>query len=164
MDYLVWTLTVACVVLGLAGTVLPVLPGPGLIASAVLAHKLLLPEILSWWTVAFCLALALAALLLDWAGGAIGAKWFGSTKWGVLGAVIGGIIGLGFGLPGLLLGPLLGVLLGELLFAGKTFWQSGKITVGVAVTLVLTVFVKLGLALLMTLAFAANVAWHYWRN
>jgi uncharacterized protein YqgC (DUF456 family) len=164
MEYLIWTLTVICLVLGIAGTMIPVLPGAGLIACAALAHKLLLPQILSWWVVALCILLALITMLVDWIGGAIGAKWFGSTKWGVIGALIGGLAGLFFGIPGMLIGPLVGVLLGELIFAGKTFWQSGKITVGVAVTMVLSVFVKLGLALVMVLAFGINVAWYYWNR
>jgi hypothetical protein len=49
MDYVIWTLTVGGLLPGLAGTLAPVL-----IACAVLAHKLLLPEILSWWVVALC--------------------------------------------------------------------------------------------------------------
>jgi uncharacterized protein len=163
MDYIVWTLTIICIVLGIAGTVIPVLPGPCLIALALLAHKLFLPEVLSWWVVVLCLLLAVLSVLVDWLNGALGAKWFGSTKWGMIGAIIGGAVGfLFFNFPGVLIGPLIGALLGELIFAGKSLAQSGKITFGVAVTMMLSLVVKLGLTFVMVLAFGVNVGWHYW--
>jgi hypothetical protein len=69
--------------------------------------------------------LALASYAIDFAGGWLGARRFGATRWGVLGAAAGGILGLFFGLPGLLLGPLLGALTGEII-GGKQLVPAGR--------------------------------------
>ncbi len=56
---LTWTLAVALILLGIAGSVLPGLPGAPLILLAAVIHKVYLPPYLSWWVVA-----ALAALFV----------------------------------------------------------------------------------------------------
>ena len=47
VEYLAWSLTVLLMLVGLAGTFLPLLPGTFLILLAALVHKLLLPESIS---------------------------------------------------------------------------------------------------------------------
>ena len=65
------------------------------------------------------LFLTLASYAIDFVGGWFGARRFGATRWGMVGAVVGAIIGLFFGLPGLLAGPVLGALTGEII-GGQT--------------------------------------------
>lgn len=55
------------------------------------------------------------AYLLEYAGGALGAKKFGGSAWAVVGALVGAVVGLFFGPPGLVIGPILGAVAGELL-------------------------------------------------
>jgi len=159
MEVFVWTLTVVALVVGLAGVVLPFLPGLGLIWAAAIIHKLILPEVLSWWTVALMGLAVLAGVVLEWAAGAAGVKWFGGTKWGMGGAVLGGLVGIFFGLPGLIVGPLVGAILAEKIFAKRSLQQSSKAGVGVAAGMVVSTAAKLGLALAMIAAFFIDAFW-----
>ena len=77
--------------------------------------------------------LYLLSILLYWVSGALGAKWFGSSKWGIIGAIAGGIIGLFFGIPGLIIGPIAGVFLFEIFFAKKEVKDASSSTVGTVV-------------------------------
>jgi uncharacterized protein YqgC (DUF456 family) len=126
-----WTLTLVVMLVGLAGTVLPLLPGHVIIlAAAVFHHFMLGPEkSAGWGTLIGLTVLTLVAFALDFVSGSIGAKWFGATRWGAIGGILGGIVGIFFGLPGIFLGPLLGVLAGELL-GGKGLLPAGKSTWG----------------------------------
>lgn len=56
-----------------------------------------------------------------------GAKKFGGSRWGSVGAVVGGIIGAFFFPVGLILGPFLGAFLLELAFGGKTAEEAVRV-------------------------------------
>ncbi|MDX6767331.1 MAG: DUF456 domain-containing protein [Candidatus Methylacidiphilales bacterium] len=157
MELLVWILVVAAMVVGLAGVVLPVLPGQILIWGAAILHKIYFPDVLSWWTIALMGVAVLVGTVIEWASGVAGVKWFGGTKWGMAGAVIGGLVGLFFGLlPGLLIGPLIGAVIAEMIFARRTLKDSSKAGLGVAAGLAVSTVAKLALALLMIAAFFAD--------
>lgn len=115
MDFnLLWLASAALIVLGLAGTVLPLLPGTLLVWSGVL---------LGAWiddftrvgvgTVAIISVLALLAWALDFVAGLMGAKRAGASKLALAGAAIGTVAGLFMGLVGVLFMPLVGAALGE---------------------------------------------------
>jgi len=157
VEWLVWVLTVVALLCGVAGTFLPVLPGLGLIWLAVLFHKLMLPHILSWWTVCFLFLGVLAGFLVDWMSGVFGAKWMGSSRYGMAGACIGGIVGLFFGLPGLILGPLAGALAGELIFSRRGLQASTKAAAGVGLGMVAASLIRFSIAIVMILGFVFNV-------
>ena len=121
-DVSIWTSVVLLLVIGFLGTFLPILPGTTLIiAGAYLFYFTMGWESsgLAWQGLVVIGVLYLASILLDGVSGALGAKWFGSSKWGIIGAIVGGIVGLFFGIPGLILGPIVGVFLFEILFAKK---------------------------------------------
>lgn len=122
-----WTLTVALMLIGLAGTVVPLLPGTTVILAAAILHHLMLGETQSvgWWTIAGLAVLMVLSYALDIVSGSIGAKWFGATRWGAVGGIVGALAGLFFFPLGLFLGPMIGVLLGELL-GGKGLLPAGK--------------------------------------
>jgi uncharacterized protein YqgC (DUF456 family) len=131
MTWLCWTLTLLAMFAGLAGTVLPLLPGTTIILAAAIVHHLVLGEARSvgWWTLAGLTALMLLSHALDLLSGSLGAKWFGATRWGAFGGIVGTVIGMFFFPWGILLGPLCGVLLGELL-GGQGLLPAGKSTWG----------------------------------
>jgi uncharacterized protein YqgC (DUF456 family) len=117
---------------GLIGTVLPVVPGTTIILAAAILHRIMLgpSKSLGWSSIALLVLLTLASYAIDFAGGWLGARRFGATRWGAFGAVAGAIIGLFFGLPGLLLGPIVGALASEiiggmkLIDAGRASWGA----------------------------------------
>jgi uncharacterized protein YqgC (DUF456 family) len=112
---LIWILAALLILGGLAGLVLPALPGaPMLFAGLFLAAW---AEDYAYVGTATLVALGvLAALsyLLDFVASALGARRYGASGRSILGAAIGAIVGIFFGLPGLIAGPFLGAVIGEL--------------------------------------------------
>jgi len=118
-DVVLWIVIGALLLLGLAGTVLPFVPGAPLIVAAALVHAIAS----DWMPISVGRLVILAAFsafgyLLHYAAAALGARGAGGSAWAFAGALGGGVIGLFFGLPGLLLGPPLGAIAGELLKSG----------------------------------------------
>ncbi len=116
--------------LGFAGSLLPVLPGPPLIFLAALIHRLIFTDKgASIWVLVTLGTLTAVSFFLDFLASVYGAKRLGATWRGLLGAFIGGLIGLFTSPLGLLLGPLLGAVLGELL-GGRKWLEAGKAGLG----------------------------------
>jgi len=153
-----WTLLVVLLLGGLAGVLLPFLPGALIIFIGALLHKIFTPEWLSWTTVVVLGVLVLVERLLDFLGTMVGAKWLGATRWGILGAVAGGIAGIFFGLPGLILGPVLGALVGEIIFARRSLGLSAKAGIGAAVGFGISTVARIALALFMILIVVVDLA------
>ena len=154
MDILWWCLTVALMLAGLIGTIVPMLPGATLIfAGAVLNRLALGPEqSVGWATLAVLMGLMLLSYLVDFLSGTLGARYFGATRWGILGGILGAIVGLFFGIPGLILGPLVGVLLGELA-AGQKLLPATKSTWGTLIGAAAGMVAKLVIAVGMVVWF-----------
>ncbi|MEZ5384127.1 MAG: DUF456 domain-containing protein [Prosthecobacter sp.] len=123
----VWMLTICLLIVGLIGSVVPFLPGPLLIFVAGIIHTVLRPESAMgmWGLIIFSLLLVIA-YVLDFVSGALGARWFGASRWGIAGVFIGGIAGMFFMPLGLVLGPLIGGIAFELLFAKKRLQPAAK--------------------------------------
>ncbi len=156
----IWTSVVLLLVTGFLGTFLPVLPGTTLIlAGALLFYFTMGMESsgLAWQGLVGIGVLYALSILLDWLSGALGAKWFGSSKWGVVGAVVGGIAGLFFGLPGLILGPIVGVFVFEIFVAKKEVKEAGHSTVGTVVGGLAGIVGRVALALGMIAWFVVDV-------
>ncbi|MFO1484178.1 MAG: DUF456 domain-containing protein [Verrucomicrobiaceae bacterium] len=146
----IWSLTICLLIVGIIGSVVPFLPGPFLIFIAGIVHTLLLPEkgMSIWGFVALSLGLVLS-YVVDFASGAMGARWFGASRWGIAGVFIGGIVGMFFAPFGLILGPLIGGVSFELIFAKKRLQPAAKSAwgslLGTGVGLVLRLIVALGM-------------------
>jgi len=130
MDVLLWIVSVALMVLGLAGTVLPALPGTGLmlvgIALAAWIDDFTRVSTATVWVV---FALAVVSIALDYVAGLLGAKKVGASRQAVIGAAIGTIVGLFMGIVGVLFMPLVGAAAGEYLARRD---HQGAVKVGVA--------------------------------
>lgn len=112
-----YVLAAVMVLVGIAGTILPALPGLPLVFFGLLlaawhdgfTH-------VSGWTMGVLGFITAGAMLLDFVAGLLGTKVAGASKWAMLGAAIGTIVGIFFGLPGLLFGPFVGALVAELIY------------------------------------------------
>ena len=137
-------------VLALAGTIIPLLPGIGLMFVSTLVYGFFDHwESLSPWFVAGIGGATILAFGIDYAGSAIGAKKFGATKYGIWGAMLGGIVGMIFlGPPGVLLGPIIGVLAVEIL-GGKSLDDAIRCAIGVAIGVAGGAIVQFALALVI---------------
>lgn len=142
------------VVAGLAGLLVPLLPG---------APLLFLGFLVAAWAEDFqfvgagsLLALGILALLMyaaDLLAGAIGAKRFGASPRAVAGATIGALVGLAFGLVGVLLGPFIGAAAGAL-SDRRGLAEAGRSGVGATLGLLVAAVTKLALGFAMLGVFA----------
>jgi uncharacterized protein YqgC (DUF456 family) len=151
---LLWVLAIALVVVGIAGLVLPVMPGaPLLFAGLLVAAWAENFEFVGWGTLVILAVLAGLTYVVDFAATAFGAKQFGASKRAIIGAAIGGIVGLFLGLPGVVVGPILGAVIGEL-SARRGLYAATQAGIGATIGLALGVTAKLALAFSMLGIFA----------
>jgi uncharacterized protein len=149
IETLLWLLVALMIVGGLAGLVLPVLPGAALLlAGLVLAAWIEDFQYVGAKTIAILVLLAGLVFLVDFVAGMFGARRFGASPRAAIGAGIGALIGIWFGLIGILLGPFIGAIAGEL-SARRTFAEAGRAGVGTAIGLAIGAAVKFALALTM---------------
>jgi len=112
----IWViLGIVLMIAGIAGSVIPLLPGPPLCYIALLIQQFR-PE--KPFSLSFLLVWGLVVALvvvLDYLVPIYGTKKFGGTKNGVWGSAIGLVAGFWMGPLGIVLGPLLGAFIGEYL-------------------------------------------------
>lgn len=153
------TFVVALLVMvaGVAGTVVPAIPGLPLIWIAMLVYGIVegFKEMTPFF-LAVALVVVILAQVAEHYARAWGAKKYGAGKAGTWGAVIGSIVGLFFMPIGLLLGPFLGAMLGELL-VGKSGQEALRAGWGGLVGMLGSVVVNVVLALTLTIAFVLKV-------
>ena len=161
MLIVLWIVAIVLVMVGLAGVLLPVLPGPPLVLGGivVLAGAYRFERI----SVPLLIVLAIVTALLvlvDAGASAVGAKRFGGTWRGALGASIGALVGLLGGPVGLVLGAFVGAVLGETL-GGKDSREALKAGTGAMLGLVAGAVVKMAVCLAML---AAALGAHFFWN
>jgi uncharacterized protein YqgC (DUF456 family) len=111
---LLWALVVLLVVVGLAGTVLPALPGTALVLAGVLLGAWIDDFTrVGWGIVAACAVLFVLSWVLDYVAGLMGARRAGASREALVGAALGTVVGLFMGLVGVLFMPLVGAAVGE---------------------------------------------------
>jgi uncharacterized protein YqgC (DUF456 family) len=156
----VWIVVVLLMAAGVAGSVLPVLPGPPLVVAGALVHAIATDFTpIGAGRLAMLAALAGLAYVLEYGVTALGARRLGGSRWGMAGAVIGGVVGLFLGPLGLLIGPLLGAIAGELLATGE-LERGVRSGLGAALGAVAGVVLKLAVSVTMVGLFA----WWVWRS
>jgi uncharacterized protein YqgC (DUF456 family) len=158
MDLFWWLFAIVLFAVGLIGTVVPILPGTTIILAGAVIHRMMLgPEkSIGWTTLGLLVLLTLATYALDFLGSYFGAKYFGATRWGTIGAIIGALVGLFFGIIGLFVGPVVGAITGEFI-AGKRAIDAGKAGWGSLLGNLGGMIGKLVIALGMITIFLMNV-------
>ena len=150
-------LATVLVVVGLAGVVIPAVPGTVLIFAGLL---------LAAWSDGFVRVgvpmmvllgiLTVATYFVDVGMMAFGMKRLGSTRRAMAGAALGTLAGLFFGLPGIIIGPFAGAMLAELT-ANSNWRVAGKAGLAAWIGFLLGTMAKVGLAFAMVGIFLA--AW-----
>lgn len=154
LQVLLYIVAALLMVLGIAGTVLPALPGLPLMFGGML---------LAAWTDDFqrigVLALVVLGVLtvvsfvIDFLATAMGAKRVGASRQATIGAVLGTFAGLFFGFIGIFVGPFVGAVLGELshrrALQREDLGHATKVGIGTWLGIVFGVVLKLGLAFTM---------------
>jgi hypothetical protein len=147
-------LAVVLVCAGVAGSVLPALPGvPLVFAGLLLAAWAGDFQQVTWIPLVVLGLLTVISFVIDFAATALGAKRVGATKLAVLGAALGTLGGLFLGLPGLILGPFVGAVAGELLSHGQV-QQATRAGLATWMGLIFGTLAKLALVFTMLGVFA----------
>jgi hypothetical protein len=128
-EIILWVVVIALFIIGLAGTILPTLPGNLLIFGGALIYGISTGfEEVTLWVLAALGVISIGAQVLDYLAEAYGARRFGATKYGISGAIIGGVIGLMIlNIGGLVLGIFLGAIIPEIILAGRSVKGALKI-------------------------------------
>ena len=149
LDIALYVLAALLILGGLAGSVLPMLPGIPMVfggiwlAAAVDGYR----HLGLWWLLIIG-AIGTIGVIVDLVAGTLGAKRVGASPRALWGATIGTLVGIFFGVPGLLLGPFIGAILGELA-SGTSVLRSAHVGVGTWRGLLFGTLLKLVLSLLM---------------
>jgi len=149
LDSALYLLAALLILGGLAGTVLPVLPGIPMLFGGIwlVAAVDNYQHLGKWWLLAIGL-LGAVGVIVDFVAGTLGAKRVGASPRALWGAAIGTLVGLFFGIPGLLFGPFIGAVLGELA-SGTSVLRSAHVGVGTWLGLLFGTLLKLVLSFLM---------------
>lgn len=157
LEIALYVLAALLMLAGLAGAVLPALPGiPLLFGGIWLAAAVDGYRHLGWWWLLGIALLGALGMTIDFVAGTLGAKRVGASRQALWGAVLGTFAGMFFGVPGLLLGPFVGALLGELL-AGQSVLRSTHVGVGTWLGLLFGTLAKLVVSFAMLGLFALGM-------
>jgi uncharacterized protein YqgC (DUF456 family) len=153
--FVLWSvLAVVCVLAGLAGCILPALPGPPLSYVGffvVWAARGFEPRSFGPVTPWVLLAATIGVTVLDTLAPMLGAKRYGASKWGVWGSVVGLLVGMIWFPPfGMILGTFAGA------FAGEMLKRQGT---GRSLRAAWGVFVGTMLGIVLKLAVSGVIAW-----
>lgn len=146
---LLWVLVAVLLSVGLAGLVLPALPGPPLLFGGLLLAAWI--EDFAYVGTGTLIALGVMAVLMylvDLAATAFGAKRFGASRRAAIGAAIGALLGLFMGLIGVVVGPFIGAMVGEL-SGNAGLRAAGRAGVGATIGLAIGAAAKLALGVAM---------------
>lgn len=159
----VWhVLALLLILVGIAGTILPALPGiPLVFAGMLLAAWAGDFQQVGGWTIGLLAVLTILSFGIDFLATAMGAKRVGASRLALLGAVIGTFAGLALGIVGVFIGPFVGALLGELAhrraLGREDMGHATKVGIGTWMGIVVGTVLKLGLAFAMLGLF--GLAW-----
>jgi len=148
--------------LGIAGSFLPVLPGPfmGWIGLFLLHLTSAIPMSYPFLIITFLISVII--WILDYIIPSLGTKRFGGSRWGAIGTTIGLIVGILLPIPlGFLIGAFLGALIGELLYNHKEIKRALKAAFGSFVGFLASTTLKFMVSLVFTGLYLYTVV-DYW--
>lgn len=157
MTVALWILALVLIAIGVAGTILPAIPGATLVFAGILAG--------AWaedftrvpaWIVVVAAVLATLTWVVDFAAGAAGARRVGASPWAIAGAALGTIAGVFTGLVGLLFLPLAGAAIGEYL-AKRDVRVAGKAGIATWLGLLVGTALKVAIVFAMLGLFAGSL-------
>ena len=150
-----WTLSIVLIVVGLAGTVLPALPGTMFVLGGIVLGAWI-DDFVHVGATALTIVTVLAVLawVLDYVAGLLGARKAGASRQAIIGAALGTVAGLFMGLVGVFFMPLVGAAIGEYI-AQKDHARAAHVGVATWLGIMVGMIAKVVLAFMMIGVFVA---------
>lgn len=143
MDGLLLVSGFVCMIIGVFGSFMPVLPGPSISWVGILLLYLTNAIENNYWILVFTLVFTIFISVLDYVIPAKGTKRFGGSNYGIWGTNIGLIIGIFVPIPfGFVIGAFLGAFLGELYYNSKDKKRALKAATGSLLGFLASSFMK----------------------
>jgi uncharacterized protein YqgC (DUF456 family) len=160
MDIILIFIAALFMLLGIVGSMLPILPGPLTSWIGLLIFHLTNAVPMNWTFLIITLVIAILVWLLDYIIPALGTKKFGGSKYGMIGTYVGLRVGLFAPIPGgIIIGPFVGAFIGEL--TNKSDSQTAlKAAFGSFLGFLTSTFIKFVVALIYLGLFIGKV-WDY---
>jgi hypothetical protein len=161
MDYALLLISFLLMLVGILGSVLPVLPGPPISWVGLLLLYLTQAVPMNYMILAITFIVALVIAILDYVIPAQGTKRFGGSKYGIWGTNIGLVIGLLAPIPlGFIIGPFVGAFVGELMNDATDSKKALKAATGSFIGFLASTFMKFVVAIVFFGLYSAKV-WEY---
>ena len=149
ITYGLYAVSFVLILVGLAGTIIPALPGiPMIFAGGWLIAYLEYYQFFGWGTLIALGVLTVISLIIDWVSQTMGAQKAGATKLGLTGAFVGTIVGIPFGLVGIFLFPVIGAFVGEMI-GHRDMRKAGKVSWATWIGMIAGIAAKLAIAFIM---------------
>ncbi|MBT3559667.1 MAG: DUF456 domain-containing protein [Flavobacteriaceae bacterium] len=160
MDLFLLILSAILIISGIIGSFMPIVPGPLTSWFGLFSLNLISTVEIDKTLLIITFIIALIIFVLDSLIPIYGSKYFGATKYGILGASIGLLIGIITPIPfGIIIGPILGALIGELLF-NNDLKKSIKSSIGVLIGFLASTFIKFITSLIYLMIYLVQL-WEY---
>ena len=161
MDTILLLVGLICVIAGVFGSFMPVLPGPSISWVGLLLLYLTTAIPNNYWILGITLLATIVITILDYVIPAKGTKKFGGSSYGVWGTNIGLIIGFFIPIPfGFVVGAFLGAFIGELIYDKKDKKRALKAATGSFLGFLASSFMKFVVCLIFLGVFLYIV----WQN
>jgi uncharacterized protein YqgC (DUF456 family) len=149
MTIALWVLAVALIAIGVAGTVLPALPGIVFVYGGIVLAAWIDDFTRISVTILVVLAvLAVIGFAIDYVAATVSARRAGASRLGLIGAAIGTVAGIFTGLVGVLFMPLVGAAIGEWL-EHRDALRAGSIGMKTWIGMMLGIVAKLAIVFTM---------------
>lgn len=141
MDIFLLIISFTLMIIGVIGSIVPVLPGPLSSWVGLFIFSNVTDVVVSGKLILICLIIAIGIFILDYIIPIYTSKKFGASRYGIIGASIGIILGLLFAPFGIFIGAIIGSVTGEMIL-NKNFKKSLKSAFGVFLGFIISGFTK----------------------
>ena len=141
MDIFLLIISFTLMIIGIIGSIVPVLPGPLSSWVGLFIFSNIIGVEVSGKLIIICLIIAIGIFILDYIIPIYTSKRFGASRYGIIGASIGIILGLFFAPFGIFIGALIGSITVEMIL-NNNFKKSLKSAFGVFLGFIISGFTK----------------------
>jgi uncharacterized protein len=155
MTTILWVIAVLLIIIGIAGVILPALPGVVFVFGGILLAAWIDDFTrIGGWTIGVLAVLTIIAFVIDYVASTLAAKRAGASTLGLVGAAVGTVLGIFTGLFGLVFMPLIGAAVGEFI-AQQDAMRAGRVGVATWIGLVVGTALKIAVVFTMVGVFIA---------